>query len=51
MLLFDAVDSNIKNIMLMLMLKNVEFRRIFDEVCETSKGYAKRSQKEEEKED
>ena len=28
-----------------------ELGRIFDEVCETSKGYAKRSQKEEEKED
>jgi len=27
------------------------FRRIFDQVCETSQGYAKRSQKEEEKED
>ena len=31
--------------------KNKGFWRIFDEVCETSKGYAKRSQKEEEKED
>ena len=28
-----------------------ELRRIFDQVCEKSQGYAKRSQKEEEKED
>ena len=28
-----------------------KFRRIFDQVCEKSQGYAKRSQKEEEKED
>jgi hypothetical protein len=29
----------------------IEYRRIFDQVCETSQGYTKRSQKEEEKED
>ena len=30
---------------------NLKFWRIFDQVCETSQGYTKRSQKEEEKED